>query len=254
MVCADANNTVQESNETNNCMERMPRCPHGSMDACREIAFSTEVDFITQGPEPPDGNPIISDGDLLGANCVVCARNHELLNTFQCRYDLGLDAVDVIDIELEDPLVAFSTELDHPDGMFTAGDLLSTHGAVIPNSALLAKFDTRVDLGLDAVHFTGEMDRIVGFLLSAQDIGRDRWREEPGILPELLQEHEIDIWFSTEGTAPTPDSPGFLDGDLLSAKTGMIVASNGVLLPIYVPAGIPDRELTSGWMRSLLTA
>jgi hypothetical protein len=245
-VCADANGYVQESNEDNNCLETVLYCPHGSMDACRNIAFSTEVDFITHGPEPPDGNPIISDGDLLGANCVVCARNHELLNTFQCQYDLGLDAVDVIDIELEDPLVAFSTELDHPEGLFTAGDLLSTHGAVIPNSALLAKFDIRADLGLDAVHFTGEMDHVVGFLLSAQDIGRDRWREEPGILPELLQEHELDIWFSTEGTAPTPDSPGFLDGDLLSAKTGMIVASNGVLLPIYVPAGIPDRGVDFG--------
>ena len=246
MVCADTGNTVQESNDNNNCLETVLYCPHGSMDACREIAFSTEVDFITQGPVPSDGNPIISDGDLIGANCVVCARNHELLTAFQCRYDLGLDAADVIDVETEIPLVAFSTELDHPDGMFTAGDLLLTQGAVIPNSALLAKFDIRADLGLDAVHFTGERDRIVGFLLSAHDIGRDKWHEEPGILPELLQEHEIDIWFSTEGTAPTPDSPGFLDGDLLSAKTGMIVASNGVLLPIYVPAGIPDRGVDFG--------
>ncbi|MEA1866075.1 MAG: carboxypeptidase regulatory-like domain-containing protein [Euryarchaeota archaeon] len=246
MVCADTGKIVQESNEDNNCLETMLYCPHGSMDACRAIAFSTEVDFITQGPVPPDGNPIISDGDLLGANCVVCARNHELLTTFQCRYDLGLDAVDVIDIEYEVPLVAFSTELDHPEGIFTAGDLLSTHGAVIPNSALLAKFDIRVDLGLDAVHFTGEMDRIAGFLSDAHDISRDEWREAPDILPELLQKYEIDIWFSTEGTAPTPDSPGFLDGDLLSVKTGVIVASNGVLLPACVPAGIPDRGVDFG--------
>lgn len=246
VVCADVNGDVQESNENNNCLETVLYCPHGSMDACRDIAFSTEVDFITHGPKPPDGNPIISDGDLLGANCVVCARNHELLNTFQCRYDLGLDAADVIDIEYEVPLVAFSTELDHPQGIFTAGDLLSTHGAVIPNSALLAKFDIRVDLGLDAVHFIGERDCIVGFLSNAQDISRDEWREEPGILPELLQECEIDIWFSTEGTAPTPDSPGFLDGDLLSAKTGVIVASNGLLLPACVPAGIPDRGVDFG--------
>ncbi|MEA1908049.1 MAG: carboxypeptidase regulatory-like domain-containing protein [Euryarchaeota archaeon] len=246
MVCADVNDYVQESNENNNCLKTVLYCPHGSMDACRDIAFSTEVDFITQGPTPPDGNPIISDGDLLGANCVVCARNHELLNTFQCRYDLGLDAADVIDIEYEVPLVAFSTELDHPDGMFTAGDLLTTHGAVIPNSALLAKFDIRVDLGLDAVHFTGEMDRIARVLSKAQDIGRDELVENSGILLELLQEHGVDIWFSTEGTAPTPDSPGFLDGDLLSAKTGVIVASNGVLLPACVPAGIPDRGVDFG--------
>ena len=38
---------------------------------CGGMVFSTEEDFVTQGPEPADGNPIISDGDLLGEGCVV---------------------------------------------------------------------------------------------------------------------------------------------------------------------------------------
>jgi hypothetical protein len=41
-------------------------------------------------------------------------------------------------------------------------------------------------------------------------------------------------------------SPGFLDGDLLSAATGAIVASNGNLLPGSVPSGIPDRGVDFG--------
>ena len=30
---------------------------------CQDLAFSTEEDFVTRGPEPPDGNPVISDGE-----------------------------------------------------------------------------------------------------------------------------------------------------------------------------------------------
>ena len=245
-VCADADNKVDESDETNNCMGAVFRCPLNQMEACRSLAFSTEVDFVTFGPEPADGNPIISDGDLLGGGCVVCARNRELLAVFQCEFDLGLDAADVIDIDFETPLVAFSTELDHPDDWFTAGDLLTTHGAVIPNIALLARFNIYADLGLDAVHFIGERERIIEFLNHAGEFGRDFWLENPGALSEMLEKHEIDIWFSTEGTAPTPENPGFLDGDLLSARTGTIVASNGLLLPTSVPAGIPDRGVDFG--------
>jgi len=80
--------------------------------------FSTEEEFITQGLEPPDGNPIISDGDLLGPGCVVFARNQKLLAIFKTERDLGLDAADVIDVERF--LVAFSTELDDPQGRFTS--------------------------------------------------------------------------------------------------------------------------------------
>lgn len=63
---------------------------------------------------------------------------------------------------------------------------------------------------------------------------------------EYLKKYNIDIWFSTEGTAPTPNNPGFLDGDLLSAKTGTIVLKNQYALPQPIPAGIPDRGVDFG--------
>lgn len=209
---------------------------------CKMLYFSTEEDFVTQGPEPADGNPIISDGDLLGPGCVVFARNKKLLEKFDTEQDLGLDAADVLDVERF--LVAFSTSLDDPNGQFTAGDLLVTNGAVIPNMALLAKFDIRrADLGLDAVHFIGDLDRITKFLDQASEVSQDEWLQN---LPGLLEEYNIDIWFSTEGTAPTPPAPQFLDGDLLSARTGTVVVANLDLLPTSVPAGIPDRGVDFG--------
>ena len=106
-----------------------------NLAACKEFGFSTEEDFVTHGPRPPDGNPIISDGDLLGPNRTVCARNAELLAAWQVRVDLGLDAVDVVDVDQS--LVAFSTELDDPGRRFFAGDLLSTKGAVDSQRVLL---------------------------------------------------------------------------------------------------------------------
>ncbi|MGB3458119.1 MAG: hypothetical protein WBB08_02255 [Halobacteriota archaeon] len=209
---------------------------------CKMLYYSTEEDFVTQGPEPPDGNPIISDGDLLGPGCVVFARNKKLLEKFDTERDLGLDAADVLDEKRF--LVAFSTSLDDPNGQFTAGDLLVTNGAVIPNIALLAKCDIqRADLGLDAVHFIGDVDSIIKFLEHASTVSRDEWLKN---LPGLLEEYNIDIWFSTEGTAPTPEAPQFLDGDLLSARTGTIVFANRDLLPSSVPAGIPDRGVDFG--------
>lgn len=219
------------------------------MFACRKMVFSTEEDFVTQGPEPRDGNPIISDGDLLGLGCVVCARNADLLQAFKVTVDLGLDAVDVIDVDSY--LVVFSTELDSPNpGQFTAGDLLVTNGAVIPNAALLYAFGLRgADLGLDAVHFVGDPDRIVEFLDYVSRMGRDYWLRE-GALQAALRQYGLDIWFSTEGTGPYPMQPGFLDGDLLSARDGIrdgiIVAHNSLLLPPSVPAGIPSRGVDFG--------
>jgi hypothetical protein len=56
----------------------------------------------------------------------------------------------------------------------------------------------------------------------------------------------LDIWFSTEGTGPYPTQPAFLDGDLLSARDGAIVARNSLLLPPGVPAGIPNRGVDFG--------
>jgi len=213
--------------------------------ACRKMAFSTEEDFVTQGPVPADGNPIISDGDLLGEGCVVCARNADLLQGFKVTVDLGLDAVDIIDVDRY--LVAFSTELDSPNtGQFTAGDLLITNGAVIPNGALLHGFDLRrIDLGLDAVHFVGESGRIIEFLNYVNSMGREYWLRE-GALQASLRQYGLDIWFSTEGTGPYPTQPAFLDGDLLSARDGIIVARNSLLLPPGVPAGIPNRGVDFG--------
>jgi len=215
-------------------------------EACREMAFSTEEDFVTQGPMPPDGNPIISDGDLLGPNCVVCARNLDLVQDFDVTMDLGLDAADIIDVDTY--LVAFSTELDSPNlGQFTAGDLLATNGTIIPNFALLGQFDIpTADLGLDALHFVGDGQSIVAFLDEVNDLSRDYWVQNPGALAGWLRQYSIDIWFSTEGTGPTPSQPLFLDGDLLSARDGAIVAANSALLPTSVPAGIPNQGVDFG--------
>jgi len=37
-----------------------------------------------------------------------------------------------------------------------------------------------------------------------------------------------------------------LDGDILSTRDGVIIASNGIFLPSSVPAGIPDRGVDFG--------
>ena len=214
---------------------------------CADFAFSTSEDFVTNGPEPPDENPIISDGDLLGQNCAVCARNGDLLVGFDVNDDLGLDAVDVINVD--EYWVAFSTELDSPNkGQFTAGDLLITNGAVIPNQALTYLFmeqGVNYDIGLDAVHFVGDVESIMAFVSSIQGTNREYWLDPLDRLGGMLKEAGIDIWFSTEGTAGPVEAPLFLDGDLLSV-TGGLVASNDVLLPTVVPAGIIDRGVDFG--------
>ena len=219
------------------------------LDRCVDLAFSTEEDFVTQGPTPPDGNPIISDGDLLGPNGAICARNRDLVGRFDVNEDLGLDAVDIINAEIG--LVAFSTELDSPHNSpliihFTAGDLLATNGAIIPNIALTFPFNIGYDIGLDGVHFVGSEERIIGFLNEARGVGREGFVTNPRLLGDMLRQWALDIWFSTEGTGPAPARPGFLDGDLLSARDGIIVASNSLLLPSSVPAGIPDRGVDFG--------
>lgn len=221
---------------------------------CKELVFSTEEEFVTHGPEPADGNPVLSDGDLLGVavlpsgdvTCILCARNADLLGqTFDVTVDLGLDAVDVIDPEQF--LIAFSTELDSPNlGQFTEGDLLVTNGAIIPNQALTHKWQVPYDLALDAVHFVGKIEGIRAFLDAAAKVSRDDWLKNPALLGDLLAEHDVDIWFSTEGTWAPAAAAGFLDGDLLSARGGIIVASNGVLLPAAVPGGIPNRGVDFG--------
>lgn len=217
---------------------------------CKEFAFSTEEDFVTQGPEPPDGNPIISDGDLLGPGCAVCARNADLMPVqWEITDDLGLDAADVIDVDSY--LVAFSTELDSqpwsPAG-FTAGDLLVTNGVIISNQTLTYRWSegkgVGYDIGLDAVQFIGDPANIIAFLEAAAGVQQPI---TPGVMDELFAAFEdVDIWYSTEGTLGPVDAPGFLDGDLLSARDGSIVAGNDVLLPPGVPAGIPVRGVDFG--------
>ncbi|MFN2129040.1 MAG: hypothetical protein ACK2VD_00830 [Anaerolineae bacterium] len=222
---------------------------------CRELAFSTEEDFVTQGPEPVDGNPIISDGDLLGltrdasgaVRCVVCARNADLTEGFDipAAVDLGLDAADVLDVDAY--LVAFSTELaSSTAGQFSGGDLLITDGTIIPNQALTYKWGVSHDVGLDAIHFVGPADGISRFLAAASNMTRAGFLDPLDTLAGMLETYNIDIWFSTEGTWTSIDPAGFLDGDLLSARTGLIVALNKDLLPADVPAGITDRGVDFG--------
>ena len=131
------------------------------LNDCIKGAFSTEEDFMMMEGEPYDGDPYISDGDVLSFDGQVCARNRDLLAAFNpagaYSADLGLDALDILDIEQR--LVAFSTEIDDPKGSFSAGDLLFTTGAVIPNIALVGAFGIDYDIGLDAVQFIGTARR-----------------------------------------------------------------------------------------------
>jgi len=219
------------------------------LSGCQEFAFSTEEDFLTQGPVPPDGNPVISDGDLLGlsfsptTHTTLCARNSFLLQPFGVTVDLGLDAVDII--SLEPTYIAFSTELNSTEqGQFSAGDLLITSGIVIPHNRLTYSFlatSDGPDLGLDAVHFVGTVPNIIAFISFITGN-----MPTPEAFSGILAEHQVDIWFSTEQNAPPVTKPAFLDGDLLSARFGTIVAANSTLLPAAVPAGIPIRGVDFG--------
>jgi hypothetical protein len=208
-----------------------------ALEYCREGAFSTEEDFVTQGPEPPDGNPIISDGDLLSMDGRICARNQDLTQQLDIQgEDLGLDAVDILDFSTY--LVAFSTELDSSNvGQFTAGDLLFTNGGIVPNYALVEPFGIQHDIGLDAVHFIGAQKDIESFVDIVLQTNYNGWGN--GLLQDVLARYNLDIWFSVEGTEWLVGAPSILDGDLLSAASGTVVASNAVLLDPSVPAGIP---------------
>ncbi|MGD8239317.1 MAG: hypothetical protein PVH68_12235 [Armatimonadota bacterium] len=213
-----------------------------------DVFFSTEEDFISEKATTAAGG-YVSDGDLLTGTGQIFRRNKELLLVFNVAEDLGLDAADVIWVsdDARTSLIAFSTELDDPRGRFTAGDLLATNGAILPNAALLAahRIPPRLDLGLDAVHFTGKVEGIRRFLDDVKSRGPIYWVQNPNALLELLKSANVDLWFSTEGTAPPVNRPRFLDGDLLSIKGG-IIAANGVLLPASVPAGIPSRGVDFG--------
>ena len=220
---------------------------------CSGLWFSTSEDFLSRGTRLP-GGPVVSDGDLLsyevGAGTRLCARNEDLLRVFDItRFDHGLDAVDKIEINPEVVMAAFSTEIDSVNGagQFTAGDLLFTNGAVVPNNALLVKFDLprSLNLGLDAVHIEGAPNEKRALLAELSNTDVKQLRENPGLLIEILERTNTDILFSTEATPPEVQKPQFLDGDLLSAKNGVIVRSNNDLLPA-LPSGLPDKGVDYG--------
>ncbi|WP_298970579.1 hypothetical protein [uncultured Roseobacter sp.] len=214
---------------------------------CEGLLLSTSEDFTMQQSEGPDGNPIVSDGDLLafnGGTTTICRRNRDLLQRFDIpRVDFGLDAVAALDRERE--ILAFSTELDDPNEQFGAGDLIFTTGLVIPNSALTQRFDLRHDIGLDAVSLLGRPAGWREFIEKMGNVSRRELQAQPQIVIELLEAFELDILFSTEGTAPTVTAPAFIDGDLLSVRSGTIFRSNQTLLP-SLPAGIPSKGVDFG--------
>ncbi len=226
----------------------------GNYADCKGLWFSTSEDFRSRNQGASLGHDIVSDGDLLayvvGSGSYICARNEDLLRRFDIeRYDHGLDALDQVVIDAEFVVAAFSTELDsmHSAAHFTAGDLLFSTGAIIPNQALLVNFNMprSWNLGLDAVTIEGTPRGKRELLEKLSSTSRDQLLENPGILIEILEGTDTDILFSTEGTPPEVDKPQFLDGDLLSAKNGTIVRSNADLLPA-LPAGLPDRGVDYG--------
>ena len=206
---------------------------------CLDLGFSVEQSFLTQGPVPPNGNPIISDGDLLAPHGAICARNTELLAIFSITEDLGLDAVAVVG---STPVIAaFSTEIDDPGGSFTAGDLLSTNGAIVANEALVNATGVTIALGLDAVVLEGDpadLHALFSGIASSP-------LPNPQALAFRLGVHDVDILFSTEMAAPS-SPPQFIAGDLISARYGTVIARNSDLLPSSVPAGIPQRGVDFG--------
>jgi len=219
---------------------------------CRGYLFSTEEDFVSRVGEARDGNPIISDGDLLAMDpssgtASICARNAELLppgTLVEVDQALGLDAVDAI--LPEEGLIAFSTELDEQFGLFGHGDILFPTGIVIPNAVLVSRFQLPDNMGLDALHFVGDLGAIQTAIRLARDIGRDRLAEDPSTYLNRLEALGVDIWFSLEGTSDPVRDPNILDGDLLSAVSGSIVAPNSTLLSPPIPAGIIPRGVDFG--------
>ncbi|MBN1963294.1 MAG: hypothetical protein JW910_01525 [Anaerolineae bacterium] len=223
---------------------------------CEGGAFSTEEDFMT-GVETYDGLPYISDGDLLSLDGRLCARSEDLLRQLDIRpgHNMGLDAVDILDFD--HLLVAFSTELDSPHRSmtFTHGDVLLTTGAIIPNSALTYLFDhCHKDAGLDAVQFVGDPERILEFANSINFVDPHE-SLDGGQLQGMLEDFNIDIWFSTESTLSPCDSSVLeaadaglvaLDGDVLSARFGLIVYRQDRLFDDIIPAGIPERGVDFG--------
>lgn len=243
-------------------------------DLCGAGVFSVEEDFVPVSMAPCGEEPYVSDGDLIAIDRMgVCLRNVALLRSFapsdeyilETGLDLGLDAVDVLSLEYR--LVAFSTEIDSPDGQFSNGALLITGDPegplgsiriVIPNAAFLwpivsanPLFASVPDVGLDAVHFLGDEGRFVEFVERANGLKPEDWLD--GVLQEALGE-ELNIWFSVEGTWPSPlflnrvtsKDPSersffILDGDVISARDGFIVRTQAELFHPHSYADVRDR-------------
>ena len=197
-----------------------------------------------------DGNPYISDGDMLSFDGQVCMRNQNLTAAWFAAApgpDLGLDALDVLDAaNLERPLIAFSTEVDDV--------CRPVHLRRPPLHARLRHTERRAgqpvrhrwDIGLDGVQFAGDIANIIKFVNGLPNHPRDEFVRNPGLLAALLNEFNIDIWFTVEGTAAIGTKSQVLDGDLLSAATGTIVVRQADLLPLTVPAGLTDRGVDFG--------
>lgn len=224
-----------------------------NLASCDGLWFSTSEDFLSRGPQLP-GGPIVSDGDLLtfvlGSGTRICVRNEQLLEQFDIsRFDHGLDALDQVVIDENLVFAAFSTEIDSVNSaaQFTAGDLLFTNGIVVPNNALLVKFNLprSLNLGLDAVSIVGTAEEKRDLLAKLSSTDVDQLRQNPDLLIDILDGTNTDILFSTEATPPDVQKPLFLDGDLLSAKMGVIVRSNLDLLPA-LPAGLPSKGVDYG--------
>ena len=213
------------------------------LDGCEDVAFTVEEDFIPRNMGViPDGVEYVSDGDLLGMR-QICARNQALLEPFGLGElgDLGLDAVDILDYERG--IVAFSTELDAPEQILTGGDLLITTGAIIPNQIFVAFMDVPYNIGLDAVHFIGEPDRLIEFAMEAAQFPRQDWSID--LMRELLEHFDLDILYSIEGTAGRfPDL--VLDGDVLSLRNMAVIFTHDTLFSPSIPAGIPNRGVDFG--------
>ncbi len=222
-----------------------------SFAECNGTVYSTEEDFVSEAGEKYDGNPIVSDGDLISVNrttgdTVVCARNAELIprNFLEIPRALGLDAVDVI--LPEEGYIAFSTELSETFDLFSHGDIIFPVGIVIPHEVLITRFQLRGEHGLDGVHFVGEEGRIIEAIKLAGEFGVDELANNPNDYLNRLQALEVDIWFSIEGTTESPNAPSILDGDILSAVSGIKVLAQNQVLPTPIPAGIPDRGVDFG--------
>ncbi len=226
---------------------------------CLIGAFSTEEDFMMMDGRPYDGNPYISDGDLLSIDGQLCARNIDFVGPFDVTVDVGLDAVDIL--SFEESIVAFSTELDSPHGNFTAGDLILTNGAVIPFAALSAPYKENYNTmdigGLDGIQFFGNDRDLLAFAAEARKITFTEGGWEANTVKDLLEKSRVDLWFSIEGTwhqfseLPAPDTdlnktPPILDGDVLSASAMKVVYSQADLLSAIAPSGIPSDGVDFG--------